>query len=156
MKGNGKLLKTLNGLLADELTATNQYIVHTEMAGNWGYHKLHQFIRNRSIAEMKHAETLIERILFLEGRPIVSNLNDIHIGAEVSGQLANDLASEMMAIEHYNNAIKYARDINDNATREILEGILKEEDGHVNDIEARLDQIKQMGVEHFLSIQAEE
>lgn len=154
MKGNGKLLKTLNALLADELTATNQYIVHAEMAEKRGYHKLHQFIRGRSIAEMKHAETLIERILFLEGRPVVSNVKDIHIGAAVPGQLANDLASEMMAVEHYNNAITFTCDIGDNATREILEGILKEEDGHVNDIEVRLDQIKQMGVEHFLSIQA--
>ena len=156
MKGNGKLIKTLNGLLADELTAANQYIVHTEIVGNRGYHKLHQFIRNRSVAEMKHAQTLIERILFLDGKPVASNLSNIHIVAEVPGQLANDLASERMAVEHYNNAITFARDIGDNATLEILEEILKEEDGHVNDIEERLDQIKQMGVEHFLSIQTAE
>lgn len=156
MKGNGKLIKTLNGLLADELTATNQYIVHTEMAGDRGYKKLHQFMRDRSVAEMKHAETLIERILFLEGRPVVNNLKNIRIGTEVPVQLANDLALEIMAIEHYNNAIKCARDIGDNATGDILERVLMEEDGHVNGIEAKMDQIKRMGVEHFLSIHAEE
>ena len=154
MKGNGKLIKTLNGLLADELTATNQYIVHMEIAENKCYHNLHQFIRNRSIAEMKHAQTLIERILFLKGKPGVSNLNNIQIGVEIHSQLENDLAFERRAVERYNNAINFARDIGDTTTLEMLEGILREEAAHVNDIVARLDQIKRMGVERFLSIQA--
>src|SRR5664280_890199 len=156
MKGNDKLMQTLNGLLADELTAINQYVVHAEMAENWGYGKLKKSVRARSITEMKHAEKLIERILFLEGTPIVGELNKIHIGADVPQQCANDLASEMTAVLSYNSAIKLAVDVGDNATREILEGILKDEDGHVNEIEEKLDQIKQMGVPHFLAIQAGE
>lgn len=156
MKGNDKLLQVLNGLLADELTAINQYVVHAEMAENWGYGKLKKLVRARSITEMKHAEKLIERILFLEGIPIVSDLNKIHIGADVPKQFANDLTAEMTAVAAYNNAVKVAVAVGDNATREILEAILKDEDGHVNEIEEKLDQINQMGVPQFLSIQAGE
>ena len=156
MKGNDKLIQALNGLLADELTAINQYVVRAEMVENWGYGKLKKSVRARSITEMKHTEKLIERILFLEGTPTVGELNKIHIGADVPQQCANDLASEMTAVANYNNAVKLAMDVGDNATREILEGILKDEDGHVNEIEERLDQIKQMGVQHFLAIQAGE
>ncbi len=156
MKGNDKLIKALNGLLADELTAINQYVVHSEMAENWGYGKLRNSVRTRSITEMKHAEKLIERILFLEGTPIVGDLNKIHIGADVPKQLANDLSAEMTAVEGYNRAIKLAADVGDNATKEILEDILKDEDGHVNEIEEKLDQLKQMGVPQFLAIQAGE
>jgi bacterioferritin len=156
MKGNDKLMQALNGLLADELTAINQYVVHAEMAENWGYGKLKKSVGARSITEMKHAEKLIERILFLEGTPIVGELNKIHIGADVPRQCANDLASEMTTVASYNSAVKLATEVGDNATREILEGILKDEDGHVNEIEEKLDQIKQMGVQHFLAIQAGE
>ena len=156
MKGNDQLIKTLNGLLADELTGINQYVVHAEMAENWGYGKLKQSVGARSITEMKHVEKLIERILFLEGAPIVGELNTIHIGADVPQQCANDLASEMTAVANYNRAVKLATDVGDNATREILEGILRDEDSHVNEIEEKLDQIKQMGVQHFLAIQAGE
>jgi bacterioferritin len=154
MKGNDQLIKALNGLLADELTAINQYVVHAEMAENWGYRKLKKAVRVRSITEMKHTEKLIERILFLEGAPIVGELNKIHIGADVPQQCANDLASEMTAVAGYNSAVKLATEVGDNATREILEEILKDEDGHVNEIEEQLDQIKQMGVQRFLAIQA--
>ena len=154
MKSNDKLMQTLNGLLAGELTAINQYVVHAEMAENWGYGKLKKSVGARSIREMKHAEKLIERILFLEGTPNVGNLNKIHIGADVPQQCANDLASEMTTVANYNSAVKLAADVGDNATREILEGILKDEDDHVNEIEEKLDQIKQMGVQHFLAIQA--
>ena len=156
MKSNEKLMQTLNGLLAGELTAINQYVVHAEMAENWGYGKLKKSVGARSMTEMKHAEKLIERILFLEGTPIVGELNKINIGADVPQQCANDLASEMTTVANYNSAIKLAVDVGDNATREILEGILKDEDGHVNEIEEKLDQIKQMGVPHFLAIQAGE
>ena len=154
MKSNDKLMQTLNGLLAGELTAINQYVVHAEMAENWGYGKLKKSVGARSMTEMKHAEKLIERILFLEGTPIVGELNKIHIGADVPQQCANDLASEMTTVANYNSAVKLAADVGDNATREILEGILKDEDDHVNEIEEKLDQIKQMGVQHFLAIQA--
>lgn len=156
MKGNDKLIKVLNGLLADELTAISQYVVHAEMTENWGYGKLKKIVGTRSITEMKHAEKLIERILFLEGTPIVSVLNKINIGADVPRQFANDLASEMTAVASYNSAVKTAMDVGDNATKEILEGILKDEDGHVNEIEEKLDQIKQMGLQQFLAIQAGE
>jgi bacterioferritin len=154
MKGNDKVLAVLNELLADELTAINQYVVHAEMAENWGYGKLKALVRARSITEMKHAEKLIERILFLEGTPIVSKLNTIQIGTDVAKQLANDLAAEMLAIKNYNRAVMVAMDADDNVTKELLEEILKQEDEHVNKIEEKLDQIKQMGIEHFLSIQA--
>jgi bacterioferritin len=97
MKGNEKIIERLNALLADELTAINQYIVHSEMCANWQYHRLHQSIEKRAITEMKHAETLIARVLFLEGKPIVSVLNKITVGAEVEAQLKNDLAAELGA-----------------------------------------------------------
>ena len=156
MKGSEQLIKVLNGLLADELTAISQYMVHSEMAENWGYGKLKKLVRGRAITEMKHAEKLIERIIFLEGRPIVSDLNKISIGAEVPAQLSNDLAAEMGAVKNYNAAVKIATDVGDNATREILEGILKDEDSHVNEIEEKVDQISQMGIQHFLALQADE
>lgn len=156
MKGNVKLIAVLNGLLADELTAINQYVVHAEMDENWGYSKLKKLVSGRSMTEMKHAEKLIERILFLEGTPIVSMLNKINIGSDVPQQFANDLTAEMTAITNYNNAIVTAMDAGDNATKELLEEILKDEDGHVNVIEEKLDQIQQMGIQNFLSIQAAE
>ena len=156
MKSNDKLMQTLNGLLAGELTAINQYVVHAEMAENWGYGKLKKSVGARSMTEMKHAEKLIARILFLEGTPIVGELNKINIGADVPQQCANDLASEMTTVANYNSAVKLAADVGDNATREILEGILKDEDDHVNEIEEKLDQIRQMGVQLFLATQAGE
>jgi len=151
MKGNEKLLKALNHLLADELTAINQYMVHAEMCHNWGYEKLHENIQKRAITEMKHAEELIERIIFLEGKPIVSQLNPIHIGAEVPKMMENDLAAEMKAVKGYNAGVKLAVEVGDNATREILEGILKDEDDHVDDIEEQRDEIAQMGLPIYLS-----
>jgi bacterioferritin len=153
MKGNEQLIKALNGLLADELTAINQYMVHSEMAENWGYEKLGKMIQTRAIVEMKHAEKLIGRILFLEGTPTVSKLNDLHIGAEVPKQFENDLGFEMTAVKGYNAAIKLAAEVADNATKELLESILKDEDGHVDQIEAQLDQIKHMGLPQYLTNQ---
>ena len=153
MKGNAKLIEALNGLLADELTAINQYMVHGEMAENWGYGKLSKMIRGRAITEMKHAEKLIERILFLEGIPIVSELKAVKIGSDVPKQFVNDLAAEMGAVKSYNAAIKLAADVSDNATKELLDGILKDEDGHVDEIEEKVDQIGQMGLQNFLAIQ---
>ncbi len=153
MKGNSELITSLNALLADELSAVNQYMVHSEMSANWGYDKLHHHYEKRAIDEMKHAEKLIGRILFLEGIPIVSKLKDIHIGSDVTKQLASDHKAEEGAIIAYNEAIKLAGDVKDFATREILEDILNDEDRHIDDIEALQDQIQQMTLPVFLSTQ---
>lgn len=153
MKGNEKLLETLNSLLADELTAINQYMVHAEMCENWGYEKLHEHFQKRAIDEMKHAEKLIARILFLEGAPIVDQLRSLSIGSSVSKQLVGDHRAEAEAIKAYNEAIALATSVADNATRELLEGILIDEDRHIDEIEERQDQIQQMGEQLFLSAQ---
>lgn len=153
MKGNQKLIDALNNLLADELTAINQYMVHSEIAANWGYEKLHQHFEKRAITEMKHAEKLIGRILFLEGIPVVSNLKKVHIGSEVPAQLANDHDAEDGAIKAYNSAIHLAGEVSDFATREILEHILTEEDQHIDEIEELQDQISHMTLPVFLTTQ---
>ena len=153
MKGDPKLIKVLNSLLADELTAINQYMVHSEMCDNWGFDKLHKMIEKRAVTEMKHAEKLIGRILFLEGLPIVTDLKTLHIGADVPKMFGNDHDAEMGAVKSYNAAIVLAGAVKDFATREVLEQILKDEDGHVDEIEAVEDQIGQMGLQIFLSIQ---
>jgi bacterioferritin len=156
MKGNAKLIELLNSLLADELTAINQYMVHAEIAENWGYGKLHGHFRKRSIDEMKHAEKLIARIIFLEGVPVVSEYRKINIGADVSKQLDNDHFAEETAIKSYNDVIKVAGDVGDFATREILESILKDEDRHIDGIEELRDQVSHMGIAIFLSSQVNE
>lgn len=153
MKGNEKLIEQLNMRLVEELTAINQYFVHAEMCDNWKYERLHKVVRERSIAEMKHAEKLIERILFLEGRPIVSNLNKVHIGAEVPDMHHNDRSAEEAAIKGYNDSIRLAVEVGDNGTRDLLTAILKDEEGHIDWIEAQLDQIKQIGQQNYLEEQ---
>ena len=153
MKGNEKLIEQLNARLAEELTAINQYFVHAEMCDNWRYSKLHEEIRKRSIAEMRHAEKLIERIIFLDGRPIVSNLNKMHIGSDVPKMHDSDHGSEEVAIRGYNETIRLAAEVGDNNTKVLLESILKEEEDHIDWIEAQQDQIKQMGVENYLEEQ---
>jgi len=150
MKGSEKVIEQLNVRLAEELTAVNQYFVHGEMCENWGYERLHAMIRKRSIDEMKHAEKLIARILFLEGQPIVSNLNKLHIGAEVGKMHFFDHEAEIAAIRGYNESIRICVETGDNGTRELLETILREEEGHIDLIESQLDQIKQMGVQNYL------
>jgi bacterioferritin len=150
MKGNPKIIKMLNTVLADELTAVNQYMVHAEMCENWGYDELAEAVQKRAVDEMKHAEKLIARILFLDGKPIVSNLNPIHIGGEVEAQLKNDWNAENDAIKSYNAAIKLAVDVGDNGTRELFESILKDEEVHIDWLEAQQDQIKQMGIGNYL------
>ena len=156
MKGNEKIIETLNQLLSDELTAVNQYVVHGEMDANWGYARLHEFVEKRSIDEMKHAEALIERILYLEGIPIVSNLNKIHIGDVDEKQFANDCQAEMDAITAYNKAIRQAYELNDSGTEELLRSILKDEEEHLDWLEAQQDQIKQMGAQNYLAMQVVE
>ena len=150
MKGNDKIIEHLNLRLAEELTAINQYMVHAEMCDNWRYDRLHKIIEKRAIDEMKHAEKLIARILFLEGRPIVSELNKMHIGDAVPKMHANDRAAEEGAIRGYNESIRLAVEVGDNGTRELLEAILKDEEEHIDEIEAQLDQINQMGVQNYL------
>ena len=150
MKGNEKIIEHLNARLAEELTAINQYMVHAEMCDNWKYKHLDETIQKRAIDEMKHAEKLIARILFLEGRPIVSNLNKIHIGAEVPKMHEYDHEAEEGAIRGYNESIRLAVEVDDNGTRELFEAILKEEEDHIDWIEAQLDQIKQMGPQNYL------
>jgi bacterioferritin len=153
MKGNEQILQTLNELLADELTAINQYMVHSEMCDNWRYDRLHEADEKRAIDEMKHAEKLIQRILFLEGRPVVSRLKDIHIGEDVERQHRNDLQSEMDGWRAYNAAIQQARELGDNGTEDILESILKDEEEHIDWLEAQLDQISQLGIQNYLTEQ---
>jgi bacterioferritin len=153
MKGDPKLIVTLNDRLADELTAINQYMVHSEMCDNWGYEKLHKLIEKRAITEMRHAEKLIGRILFLEGMPMVSNLKKIFIGAAVPDMFNNDHHAEADAIAAYNDAIRLAGEVKDYATREMLEAILKDEDDHIDEIEEVQDEIKQIGLPVFLASQ---
>lgn len=156
MKGNEKLIGALNALLADELTAINQYMVHSEMCDDWGYEKLHKHFEKRTIDEMKHAEKLIGRILFLEGTPTVSTLNKIMIGDKVDKQLANDHVAEEGAIKAYNEAIILAGEVKDFATRDFLQQILNDEDAHMDGIEELQSQIEQMSLQVFLTTQVKE
>ncbi|OIR05678.1 bacterioferritin [mine drainage metagenome] len=150
MKGNEKIITVLNSLLADELTAINQYMVHSEMCENWGYGKLHMAIRKQAMDEMHHAEWLIERIIFLEGFPTVSKLNTIRIGKTVSEMISNDDEDELDAVHSYNDAIKLARELEDQGTVDLLTKILKMEEGHVDWAEIQRAQIEQMGMQNYL------
>ncbi len=156
MKGNDRLIAALNDLLADELTAINQYMVHSEMCDDWGYAKLHKHFEKRAIDEMKHAEKLIGRILFLEGIPKVTKLNDILIGASIDKQLLNDHIAEEGAIKAYNDAIVLAGEVKDFATRDLLQQILNDEDQHMDEIEELQSQIEQMSMQVFLTTQVKE
>ncbi len=153
MKGNDKVIERLNLLLADELTAINQYMVHSEMCANWGYGKLHEAAEKRAIDEMRHAEKLIGRIIFLNGKPVVSELNPLHIGQDVQGQLDSDTLAEQGAIAMYNDSIKLANEAGDAGTRELLEDILEDEEEHMDWLEAQCDQINQMTMPHYLQAQ---
>jgi len=155
MKGNKELVNVLNSLLADELTAINQYMVHSEMCENWGYGKLHMAIRKQAMDEMHHAEWLIERILFFEGIPTVSKLNEMKIGKTVSEMINNDNGDELDAVLAYNSAIKLAREAGDQGTVDLLTKILKMEEGHVDWAEIQRSQIQQMGIENYLVSQIE-
>ena len=150
MKGNEKIIDKLNFLLADELTAISQYMVHAGMCDNWGYKELHDAAEKRAIDEMKHAERLIDRILFLEGTPLVSNLNQMHIGATVPVQHQNDHSAEEGAIQGYNGGIRLAVEVGDNGSRALFESILQDEEEHIDFLEAQLDQISQMGIQTYL------
>jgi len=150
MKGNDQIIAALNNLLSDELTAISQYMVHSEMCDNWGFEKLHKAIEERAITEMKHAEKLIARLLFLEGIPIVSELKKISVGADIEAQFKNDLAAEYGAVKGYNEAVRLAYELNDNGSRELLDSILTDEEDHVDWLEAQMDQVKMMGIQAYL------
>jgi bacterioferritin len=156
MKGNEKIIAILNDFLADELTAINQYMVHSEMCANWGYDKLHEAIEKRAIGEMKHAEKLIGRILFLEGQPKVSQLKKINIGPTVEPQLQHDLEAEADAIKAYNDGIRLCMELGDHGSRELIEDNLEDEEKHLDWLEAQLDQINQMGLQNYLLAQVKE
>jgi bacterioferritin len=156
MKGSAKVIKVLNDRLAEELTAINQYMVHSEMCESWGYGKLHKGIEKQAYDEMHHAEWLIQRILFLEGSPTVSKLNAMKIGKTVKDIVLNDYEAEVDAVKQYNAAIKVAVEAGDNGTRDLLQKILKDEEGHVDWAEEQRDQIEQMGIANYLQNQVED
>ena len=147
------VVRVLNEVLCGELTAINQYFLHAEMCGDWGFERLHSIVRKESIEEMKHAESLIERILYLGGLPNVQKLDKINIGETVKEQLVSDLALENLAIPRLNKGIEVCREENDNGTRHLLEGILRNEEEHVDWLEAQLELIDQVGEENYLAQQ---
>ena len=152
MRGDDKVIAHLNEALREELTAINQYFLHAEMCHNWGYHGLGDYIKKQSIDEMKHAEKLLERILFLDAIPKMEYL-DLNIGQNVKAQLEADLKLEVNAVEMYNKAIKVSRDAGDDASRELFSFLLKDEEMHVDWLEAQIHQIKEIGYERYLSNQ---
>jgi len=154
MKGNEKLITVLNSLLADELTVVNQYMVQSEMCANWGYGKLLQAIRKQAMDEMLHAKWLIERIIFLDEAPTVSKLNAMKIGKTVSEIISNDNDVELNVVREYNDAIKLAREVDDQGSVDLLTKILKMEEAHVDWAEIQHAQIEQMGLENYLTSQS--
>ena len=155
MHGNPNVIAKLNEALQEELTAINQYFVHAEMCHNWGYHRLGNYIRKQSIGEMKHAEEILERVLFLDGTPNMQPL-PLSIGGDVRAQLQKDLALEVKAVGMYNESVKVARDAGDNTSRELFERLLKDEEEHVDFLEAQVHLIKEIGYERYLSQQIED
>jgi bacterioferritin len=156
MQGNPKVIAELNSALKEELTAISQYFLHAEMCENWKYDKLGSFIKKQSIDEMKHAEALIERILFLDATPNLTELMQLSVGQNVREQLQSDLKLEIGAVAQYNAAIKVATAAGDNASRALFERLLKDEESHVDWLEAQLHQIKEIGYERYLSQQIRE
>jgi bacterioferritin len=153
MKGNSKVIAALQEALREELTAINQYFLHAEMCENWHYSKLGGFIKKQSIDEMKHAEELIERILFLDGTPSLTEPMRLTIGKDVRSQLQSDLQLELSAVTLYNKAVKTSQEQGDNASRELFERLLRDEEKHVDWLEAQLHQIEEIGYERYLSQQ---
>lgn len=156
MKGKPEVLAVLAEMLKEELGAISQYMLHAEMCSNWGYKRLYALIKKESINEMNHAEELIERIIFLEGTPNLGELPKLNIGKDVKQQFQNDLALEKGAVADYNKAIATCRKAGDNASADILEEILDDEEEHVDFIEAQLDLIEQLGLQNYLAQQLKE
>lgn len=151
VKGHDKVLELLNDVLTAELTAINQYFIHAKMCGDWGFKSLHDKVRAESIDEMRHAEDIIERILYLEGIPNLQRLGKVSVGETVKEQFELDLAMEYDAVSRFNNAIKACVDLGDNGTREILEGMLRSEEEHVDWLETQLNLIKTIGEKQYLA-----
>ncbi len=152
MKGNPKVIEELNKALKEELTAINQYFLHAEMCENWGYNKLSEYIKKQSIGEMKHAEKLMERILFLDGTPSMMPL-ELKVGGTVKGMLESDLALEVGAVKQYNDAIAIATREGDNGSRDLFVALLKDEEDHVDFLEAQMHLITEVGYERYLTMQ---
>jgi len=152
MKGSPKVIEELNKALREELTAINQYFLHAEMSENWGYERLSEYIKKQSIGEMKHAEALMERILFLDGTPSMKPL-DLTIGKNVQDMLQSDLDLELSAVKQYNAAIQIAVAEKDNGSRDLFVALLKDEEDHVDWLEAQMHQIKELGYERYLTMQ---
>ena len=153
MQGNEKVLKCLGEALKAELTAINQYFLHSKMCENWGYFRLGAYYRKESIEEMVHAEKLMNRILFLEGTPNMTEIGPINVGKNVKAQFESDLALELQAVHHLNGSIKIATEVGDNASRALFEEILAEEEEHVDYLEGQLHAIAEMGIENYLAQQ---
>ena len=153
MRGDPKVIEHLNEVLKGELTAINQYFLHAEMLNNWGYQRLYAYTRKESIEEMKHAEVLMERILFLDGTPTMNELFPLRIGQDVKSQFENDLALELEAVPRLNAAIRHAVSVGDNGSRELFEKILVDEEEHVDWLEAQLHMIREVGIENYLATQ---
>ena len=153
MRGNDKVLHDLGEALKAELTAINQYFLHSKMCANWGYFRLAAYYRKESIEEMVHAEKLMDRILFLEGTPNMSDIGKIHIGSDVKAQYENDLALELAAVKQLNAAIKMATEAGDNASRALFEQILHDEEEHVDYLEGQLHAIREVGLDNYLAQQ---
>ncbi len=153
MKGDKKVIEALNDILTAELTGVNQYFVHHKMCENWGFARLSQQIRAESMSEMRHADSLIERILFLDGVPNVQRLSKVRIGETVPEQLRLDLDLELDAVRRLNQAIAVAREAGDNGSRELFQQILAEEETHVDWLEAQLNLLEQLGTKTYLGQQ---
>jgi bacterioferritin len=153
LKGDAKVLAVLNEVLKAELTAINQYFLHAEMCENWGYERLASLTRKESIEEMQHAEKLMERILLLDGSPNMSDYFKINIGQNVKDQLHNDLNLEYTAVKRLNDGIQTCVAAKDNASRELLEQILTDEEHHIDWLEGQLHAIEEMGYQNYLSQQ---
>ncbi|MGH9326832.1 MAG: bacterioferritin [Terriglobia bacterium] len=150
MKGKPEVLHTLGEMLKEELGAISQYFLHSEMQENWGYDRLSEAIKKQSIGEMKHAEKLIERMLFLEGMPEMADLPKLNIGKNVKQQLENDLALEVSAVTEYNEAVARCQKAGDHASAELLKELLQDEEDHVDFLESQLGIIKDVGLENYL------
>lgn len=156
MKGNAKVIEVLERALSEELQAISQYFLHAEMQNNWGYKRLYAEIKKQAINEMKHAEVLIERMVFLEGTPDLNELPKIKVGENVEQQLQSDLDLENTAVQDYNKYITLARKEGDNASADLFEALLKDEEEHVDFLQAQLSMIKELGIQNYLAQQMHE
>ncbi len=156
MRGDERVITLLNQILTAELTTVNQYFIHGRMCENWGYDRLWKKLREESMGEMKHADRLIQRVLYLEGVPNLQRLNKVNVGQTVPEQLRLDLETEKAAIAMLNEGIEVCRTVGDNGSRHLLEDILHAEEGHANWIEAQFAQIQQMGEAHYLAQQVKD